>query len=201
MKTIAFLSALLVATLAADEPADDPAALHREGSGKVANLQDELAADVEQLAIEQTIPQVKEMFEAVKKTMDEATDHLAEAETGGVTLSAQTDIVEKILEASKERQKQGGGAASGAMMEMMERMAGKSPESDKEGKGKKPGDKGGKGSTGNSDSANGADLNASQGKSEERRIPKAAGSAGKMLPEEFQQALDAYNRGVEKKVK
>lgn len=201
MKTVSIISALLITALAAAEEVEDPAIRHRDGSGKVADLQDELAADVEQLAIEQTIPQVITLFREVKQTMDEATDRLAEAETGGVTLAAQTEIIEKILEASKERQKQSGGQAAGAMMEMMERMAGKNPDGDKDGKGKKPGDKGGEGMTGQSDAANTADPDGSSHKTEARRVPTAAGSAGKMLPEEFQQALDAYNRGLENKLK
>ncbi len=175
---------------------------HREAAAQVADKQDELSADVEQLAIEQTAPQVIEMFKEVKRIMDESTDQLADAETGGITLAAQTDIIEKILAASKERQKQSGGAGAGAMMEMMERMAGETPEGDKQGKpGQQPGDQAGQGATGNSDAANTAGAGGAGGKNEARRIPKAGGTAGRMLPEEFQKALDAYNRGVEKKLK
>ncbi len=138
--------------------------------------------------------------------MDEATDWLAEYDTGGRTMAAQTEVIEKIYEASKERQKQqGGGKSGGAMMDMMEKMMeqGEGKEGDKEGKGKgkKPGDQGGQGMTGSSDAANDPTGAAGDGKSEVRRIPKAAGTAGHALPEEFRKALDAYNRGVEKKVK
>ena len=55
--------------------------------------------------------------------------------------------------------------------------------------------------TGGSDAANESTGGAGDGKSEVRRIPKAAGTAGRALPEEFRSALDAYNRGLEKKVK
>ncbi len=192
---------LLPLTAAADEQVQ---AKHREGSAKVADQQDELSADVQQLAIEQTVPKVIELLNEVGKIMDEATDQLAEADTGGTTLAAQTEIIEKIHEAAKEKQKQQGSGQSGsAMMDMMERMMGKSPDGDKEGKGKgdKTGDKGGEGATGLSDAANEPGGGEAGGKSEARRVPKASGGAGRVLPEEFSKALDAYNRGVEQKTK
>ena len=133
--------------------------------------------------------------------MDETTDYLAETETGGETIAAQTEIIEKIHQAAKAKQQQSGGEAGGAMMDMMERMMGKKEGEGKgkEGKGKKPGDQAGQGQTGDSDSANEANGGNAGGKSEERTVPKAAGIAGKSLPREFQQALDAYNRGLEGK--
>ena len=139
-----------------------------------------------------------------KKIMDEATDKLASHDTGGDTIAAQTEIIEKIHDAAKAKQKQNGSGKSGsAMMDMMERMMGKKPEEGK-GKGKdgKPSDTGSFGMNGLSDTANGAaDGSAGGGKSEARRVPKAGGSAGHALPEEFRKALDAYNRGAEQKAK
>ena len=55
--------------------------------------------------------------------------------------------------------------------------------------------------TGESDTANSAGGGASGANSEVRRIPKASGTAGQAMPEEFRSALDAYNRGVEEKLK
>lgn len=182
----------------------DEQAKHREGSSKVADQQDELSADVQQLAIEQTVPKVIELLNEVEKIMDEATDQLAESNTGGTTLAAQTEVIEKIHEAAKEKQKQQGSGKSGsAMMDMMERMMGKDPDGEGKGKGKgdKPGDKGGEGMTGLSDAANEAGGGETGGKSEARRVPKASGGAGRVLPEEFSKALDAYNRGAEQKTK
>lgn len=176
---------------------------HAEGSGKLADEQDELSADVQQLVIEQTVQQVIDLLTEVEGIMDETTDYLVETETGGTTLAAQTEIIEKIHQAAKAKQQCGGKCKSGsAMMDMMERMMGKK-EGEGEGKGKgkgdKPGDQAGQGQTGDSDAANAADSGTAGGKTEERTVPKAAGSAGKSLPREFQQALDAYNRGLEKK--
>ncbi len=201
--TAAALLMLIPGIVRADEkPPDAALAKHREGSTKVADQQDELSADVQQLTIEQTVPQVIELLNQVTQIMDEATDKLAEYDTGGTTLAAQTEVIEKIHAAAKEKQKQQGSGQSGsAMMDMMERMMGKKPEGDGKGKGDKPGDQGGNGVTGLSDEANGATAGQTGGKSEARRIPKAGGSAGHALPEEFRKALDAYNRGVEQKVK
>jgi hypothetical protein len=189
---------------AEDKKPDDVLAEHREGAAKVADKQDELSADVQQLTIEQTVPQVIELLNEVEKIMDEATDQLAAADTGGTTLAAQTEIIEKIHAAAKEKQKQQGSGQSGsAMMDMMERMMGKTPEGEQQGKGKgeKPSDTGGGGVTGTSDAANGDTTGQAGGKSEARRVPKASGNSGHVLPEEFRKALDAYNRGAEEKLK
>jgi hypothetical protein len=180
------------------------AAEHRQNSAKIADRQDELSGDVQQLAVEQSIPQVIELLNEVEAIMDETTDQLAEADTGGKTLAAQTEIIEKIHAAAKARQQQSGSGQSGsAMMDMMERMMGKAPEGDQPGKGKdgKPGESPGNGGSGESDAANEMAGGAGNGKSETRRVPKAGGSAGRAMPEEFQKALDAYNRGAEEKVK
>jgi hypothetical protein len=195
-------------SLAADDgPAQDPLQVHREGSVKLAEDQDELSADVQQLVIEQTMPKVIELLEEVEGIMDETTDYLAETDTGGTTIAAQTEIIEKIHAAAKKRQCEGGsGESGGAMMDMMERMMGKKPGGEGKGKGKggkggEGGEQAGEGSTGLSDTGNEGAAGDAGGKSEARRIPKAAGSSGTEIPEEFRKALDAYNRGTEKKLK
>ena len=188
--------------LAEENPA--PLADLEDRAIKLAEEQDELSADVQQLVIEQTVPQVIELLNQVEEIMDEATDRLAEADTGGETMAAQTEIIEKIHAAAKERQSQSGsGKSGGAMMDMMERMMGKKPEGDakKQGQGDQPGDQGGSGMTGESDTAGEADGGQSEDKVEPRRVPKASGTAGRDVPEEFRGALDAYNRGMEQKLK
>lgn len=200
------LGAVAVSSSFAEEPKVDAGILekHREGSEKVADRQDELSADVQQLIIEQTIPEVIELFGEVERIMDETTDRLAESHTDGETIAAQTEIIEKINAAAKERQKQqGGGKSGGAMMDMMERMMGKEPGGKKEGGEKEgeAGEQGGKGQTGESDAENDNDIAAGETNVEERRVPKASGTAGTAIPEEFRKALDAYNRGAEQKIK
>jgi len=192
------------------EPELAPLEKHREGSEKVAVDQDELSADVQQLVIEQTNPKVIQLLGEVENIMDEATEMLMEHDTGGKTIAAQTEIIEKIHAAAKEKQKGSGSKSGGAMMDMMERMMGKG-----EGQGKKPGqgqgegegqgegqgDKGGKGQTGDSDTANTDQSGIGTGPDETRRIPKASGTAPIAIPEEYRSAFDAYNRGAEKLVK
>lgn len=200
---------LIAATATAAEPTPAADSPHKAGASKVAKDQDELSADVQQLAIEQTVPKVIELFNEAEKIMDEATDRLDDGDTGGDTIAAQTEVIEKIHEAAKEKQKQGQGGQSkpgGAMMDMMERMMDGEKPGDKEGKekgkGKGKGDQGGQGQTGASDTANDPhNGKPSNNKSEVRRVPKAGGSATLEIPDEFRKAFDAYNRGAEKKVK
>jgi hypothetical protein len=210
MRSILNISAILVAApvwmMAAEPTASEVAEKHRDAASEVADRQDELSADVQQLTIEQTVPKVIELLSEVEDMMDEATDQLAEAETGGMTIAAQTEVIEKIHEAAKAKQQQSGSGASGsAMMDMMERMMGKESDGEKKGKGKGKGkgegQQGGQGQTGDSDSANSTSNGEVGGELETRTVPKASGSAGRNLPEEFNRALDAYNRGAEKKAK
>jgi hypothetical protein len=85
------------------------------------------------------------------------------------------------------------------MMEMMKRMMGEGAEGDEKKPGKKPGSKPGDGQTGDSDTANSAVTGNGEGeKSQERRVPKASGTAGQDFPEEYRKALDAYNRALTK---
>lgn len=209
---LSFLITALCAIIPIAEALEKPTpkellAQHREGSAKIADEQDELSADVQQLVIEQASPKVIELLGEVENIMDEATDLLSEFNTGGKTIAAQTEIIEKIHAAAKEKQSQGqdGGKPGSAMMDMMERMMGKKPGEDEgkekgEGKGQ-GGEQGGKGQTGSSDTPNEATNGQSSGKNELRRVPKAAGAANLALPEEFRKAFDAYNRGAEKMVK
>jgi hypothetical protein len=198
MAVLSLSASMLLAEDALDRA--DVADRHVRGSEKLADEQDELSADVQQLVIEQTVPKVIQLLTEVEEIMDETTDYLADADTGGKTIAAQTEIIEKIHEAAKEKQKQGGqGEAGGAMMDMMERMMGKGQgEGEGEGEGEGAGDKGGQGQTGESDAGNNGENGTAGNKAVERRVPKAAGEAGKSLPGEFQKALDAYNRGLEK---
>lgn len=208
MKSPLLLSLFAVSALVAAEtnPQADTAEKiekHKLGSEDAAEKQDTLAGDVQQLRIEQTQPKVVKLLAEVETLMDEASGNLIDYNTGGETLSAQTEIIEKIFEAAKNKQSQGKGESKGSegMMQMMERMMGKNSEGDekKEGDkpGKKPGDQPGEGSKGESDTANSINSGVASGtKSEERRVPKAAGTSSAEFPEEFRGALDAYNRAT-----
>lgn len=207
MKSLALICTLATITQAADEPSiGEKIAQHQEGAEKLSDRQDELAADVQQLIIEQTNEKVIELLESVEDAMDEASEHLLERETGGKTIAAETDVIEKIFEAAKERQKQQSqdsqesGETGSAMLDMMQEMMGQGKPADQPGdqEGEGEGSQGGEGQTGDSNSANSANGGATGGKEEERRVPKASGKAGQSLPREFQDALDDYNREAEK---
>jgi ribosomal protein L17 len=175
---------------------------HQTGSKKTAASQDSLAADVQQLKIEQTDPKVIELLDSVETMIDEACENLLEFNTGGETIAAQTEVIEKIFEAAKKKQSKGESQGAQGMMEMMKRMMGEGAEGDeKKGDkpGEKPGQKPGEGITGESDSANTANGGPGAGqKSTERRVPKASGDPGQAFPEEYRKALDAYNRALTK---
>jgi hypothetical protein len=205
-KIIGGLSLISPLVMAVESPVETALATHQQGAAKVADRQDELAADVQQLTLEQTVPEVVKLLNEVGKIMDEATDKLTDSNTGVETLAAQTEVIEKIHAAAKEKQKKEGScSSSSAMMDMMERMMGKKPETEAkakaQGKDGKAGSVAGEGSSGLSDTASAASDGPGSGKSEARRVPKASGSAGRALPEEFRKALDAYNRGAEQKAK
>ena len=170
---------------------------HSKGAEQVAGEQDELSADVQQLAMEQTEPRVIELFDEIESIMDEATDHLLEPDTGGFTIAAQTEVIEKIHQAAKERQKQqGSGQAGGAMMDMLERMMGQEPGQAKDGKPQGSDTPGTGNKSAESNTQNEAISGAGGENLEKRKVPKASGAAGRALPSEFQKALDAYNRGL-----
>lgn len=205
MKAHAFIMMTLsVAALADgdDKRLAEKIARHQEGSIELAEVQDELAADVQQLAIEQTHPKVIELLHEVEKAMDEAASRLADLDTGGETIAAETDVIEKIFAAAEERQKQSsGGEGTGAMLDMMQRMMGREPSPSPGAQGNQAGDQSGEGMTGDSDTANSENRGPVRGRTESRRVPKSSGNAGQGLPREFQEALDAYNREAGKLTK
>lgn len=109
----AFALAVVCLPLGAEEavvpPADKEAKLakHKDGSSQLAGDQDELSADVQELIEEQTAENVIKLLEEVEEIMAEVTGSLDESKTGGPTLAAETEIIEKIFEAAKKRQSGG----------------------------------------------------------------------------------------------
>ncbi|MGE9269940.1 MAG: hypothetical protein ACQKBU_03990 [Verrucomicrobiales bacterium] len=199
-----FLLFLLFLTVSAADDAElaEKISQHQRGAEALSDEQDELAADVQQLILEQTDSKVIELFEAVEEAMDEASELLYDHDTRGPTIAAETDVIEKIYEAAQEKQKQaqqgkpGEGDSGSAMMDMLGRMLGKEPGGKP---GQQPGNQGGEGQNGDSSASNETITGASQGGSgTERVVPKGAGTAGRSLPREYLDALKAYNRGAEK---
>lgn len=174
-------------------------AKHNKGTETLADDQDSISADVQELLDEQTNAKVIELLSQVETLMAETINRLDEQNTSGETIAIQTEIIEKIYEAAKKKNEASGSKPnSEAMLEMMQQMMGKG---DKPGDkpGKKPGEKPGQGQTAESDAANNATGGPSKGKTTERRVPKSAGRSGAGLPPEFQKALDAYRKTAPKK--
>ncbi|MFP6881396.1 MAG: hypothetical protein VCA34_10625 [Roseibacillus sp.] len=84
-------------------------AKHAIGSQKLSGEQDELSADVQELIDEQTSEKVIQLLEQVEEIMAEVTTSLDQPDTGGGTIAAETEIIEKIYEAAKQRSQQNGG--------------------------------------------------------------------------------------------
>lgn len=175
---------------------------HADGSKEVADEQDSLAADVQELIQEETNERVIKFLEEAEELMAGATDRLEEYDTSGATIAIETEIIEKIADAAKQKQQSGQGQGKqpqgGGLLEMMQQMM----EGNQQGQGGKPGDQSGssagQGQKGESDAANsslGGNGDVS-GNSENRKLPKKAGSAGTSIPKEFQKALDAYNKAL-----
>jgi hypothetical protein len=76
---------------------------HRDGSEKAAIDQDKQAANASELIDEQTNQKVIELLNQVESLMGETTDRLEDGNTGGDTIAIQTEIIEKIYEAAKEK--------------------------------------------------------------------------------------------------
>lgn len=76
---------------------------HQEGSEEVSIEQDKQSANTRELIIEQTSPKVITLLKQVETLMGKATDSLEDGDTSGDTIAMQTEIIEKIYEAAKER--------------------------------------------------------------------------------------------------
>jgi len=179
---------------------------HKEGSEKLAEDQDELAADIQELIDDQTNDKVIDLLKLVEGMMNEAIDSLEEYNTGGETIAAQTEIIEKIFEAAekKNQSKDSKSETSEAMLDMMKKMMGQGEGEPSSQQGTPPGEgdgSGGQGKEGAGGAAGEPVTGAANGETIERTIPKAAGSTSAIIPSEFRKALDAYNRAVEEKLK
>ena len=171
---------------------------HAKSSILTADGQDELSADVQDLIQEQANPKVIEFLDDAESLMGEATELLEKKETGGVTIAIQTEIIEKIYAAAKQKQQPQSGQSqpkNSPLMEMMEGMMGEgqqSGEPKEEGQGE--GTCGGEGKEGTSDQASDQTSGTANNTKEERRVPKNTSAPSQNLPREEQRALDAYNK-------
>jgi len=129
MKIIRFISTIIVITglnCQADQ-ADTKDAVSPKGTDKdmakaieqhgqkallLALEQDDLSADVQDLIDEMTDAEVIGLLQEIEIVMADTTDLLEQKNTGGETIAAETEVIEKIFEAAKKKQqnqKQDGG--------------------------------------------------------------------------------------------
>ncbi len=190
---------------------------------KLADRQDELSADIQELIESQTSEQVIKILEEVETLMVEVIDNLEEENTSGDTIAIETEIIERIFQSAQKKQQessqkkdkkdgekgeqeqQQGQQSMDGMLEMMKQMMGKGEQQGS--KPGKPGDqesegqKGGEGQKGDSDAASESfSGDASEGL-KQRRVPAAGGTIKESLPKEFHKAIDAYNKGAQERAK
>jgi hypothetical protein len=119
-------------------------------------------------------PKELDLLTNVSRVMQEATSLLANEETGGPAIAAETEAIELLLQCKRINPKAGGG-----------------------GGGTSPGG-GGKGDTQDSALALlGSGLNQNE-RREHRDVAGATGEKSRVLPEEFRAGLDEYFNQLEK---
>ena len=163
--------------------------------------QDYLSGDVQELIELQTQEGVIVKLEEMEASMVEATLKLLDGETGGDTLAIQTEIIEKAYEAAQEKQNSQSSKSETdkALMDMLKKMMGES-ESDSQpqkGKPKQEGKNSGSGRQGNGNPSwaeNNEGRSSTQSIGSRRTVPSAAPTTGELLPSEFQEMIDEYNR-------
>lgn len=173
---------------------------HADGSKQVAREQDELSADVQELIQGETNAKVIDFLAEAEELMALATDRLELLDTSATTIAIETEVIEKIAAAAKQKQQSGKAEGkSGALMEMMQQMMGQGSKGDQAGQQPAKGQTGesaGEGQEADSATANQNQYDSSAGNTQARRLPKKSGSAGSTLPAEFNKALDAFNKGL-----
>lgn len=216
----ALILALALPCAAAPETAPEYSAKHQETAAKLAGQQDELQADTSDLIMGETNEEVVDLLKKCRHAMNDAVDLLEVYNTGGQTLAAQSDVIELIYLAAKAKMTgAGGGPKPGgqALMDMLRQLLGMDNDSQsaepQEGEGE--GDGEGEGQNG---SQRGKGNNAGQGRdgksnmastqekgisnpdmaTETRSVPKSTGMSADDMPSEFRQALDAYNKTLQK---
>jgi len=163
---------------------------HNKNSVMLSHKQDELSADVQELIERQTNKKVIQLLEEAEALMAEVTDKLEERDTKPPTIAAETEIIEKILDAAKQKSKSQENKSSKSMGQTLQELLDQLPQN-------QPGQQPGEGQQGDTNMSN-DDINGEANRmSDERRIPKKAGPAGARIPSEFRHAVEAYRKAQE----
>lgn len=179
-------------------------ALTEELSGN----QDSLSADIQELVELQTQNEVIQKLEETEQAMIEATLRLLDGDTGGETLSIQTEIIEKAYEAAQQKQQQSNSKNSStnqALMDMLNKMLDKG-DSQKQGKENTKKKRANGGSSDHGSKTSGEETPATSSNQEaassissptvgsRRAVPSVTPSTGALLPSEFQDFVQDYNK-------
>lgn len=130
--------------------------------------------DIRMLDHPEHFQQETALLTAVVRVMDEASTILARPDTGPDAIAAETEAIELLLQA--RRNKPGGGGSGG---------------------GGAPGGGSGGAARSNAALASLGPGTQSQNQLPERNVDQATGHAGRELPEEFRSGLDAYFHALE----
>ena len=192
----------------AETPSSPPAPLPELSEEEVeerivtlAERQDELSAEIQGLAWKWADKEIVKFLEDIDFALLDARDFLDDMNLGGDTIAAQNDAIEKIYQAAKKNQQQGGQQSDslGAMMDQLDYMTGK-----KSGKGKgkgegeggeNPGDGGG---SGESDDGLARDGEAKKAMLDQRTVPKSSGESPAAIPSEFRDGIEALREALAK---
>lgn len=216
----AMILACSLPCLAAPEGQPSYSAKHKETADKLAVQQDELQADASDLILGETNEEVVNLLKKCRHAMNDAVDLLEDYNTGGPTLAAQSEVIELIYQAAKARMSSpgSGGQPNGgmkpgsqALMDMLRQLLGMDSDAQsgqqgeeegngegegRDGRGTKPG----KGADGKSNMASSQEKGVSNPDAavESRSVPKSTGLSADDMPSEFRNALDAYNKTLQK---
>jgi len=169
---------------------------HTKSSYNLSIDQDELNADLQELIDSQTNEQVILFLKQAEALMAEVTDNLEENDTTNKTIGAETEVIEKIYEAAKQKSQESSGSKEskenmGKMLEDFKNGGKFKPNS-----GKGEGEEAGNASP-ERDGTSDADTERttttqSNDATHERRLQKQTGPSGANLPSEYNKALEAY---------
>lgn len=190
---------------------------------QLAMEQDELQADLSDIISDQTNAEVIELLKLCRTAMNDSIDLLEQHDSGSKTLAAQSDVIERIYQAMKEKYESSEDPeAAAGVMSMLQRMlsipeggeGGQSPNkpsqdvndggqgdgspgnSENKHAGSQPGDSqsGGVAATQSAGKQGQSDPNI---KTEERTVPKSSGVGPAEMPEEFRNMLELYNKTLQ----
>ncbi|MEG0023827.1 MAG: hypothetical protein RR250_03610 [Akkermansia sp.] len=174
--------------------------------------QDELQADAFDLIAEQTDEKVITLLEKCRHAMNDAVDLLEKNETGGETLAAQSEVMERIYQTAKQHNSTPDGKmkpGAKGMMDMMRQMLGMNdeniapPQTQNNENPLTTEQKFGQSSGKQVDGVSNLSSEQIKGVSnpnilkEPRVVPHATGTSPSEMPQEFQKALEAYNKTLQ----